>query len=79
MSPIRWWAEGSRSSSPAKAGSKARSHLLQLVLESREPRRNKRSQMFEQLNLPETGSYLLQTRQERKSFQKGMGKPLKLI
>ena len=34
--------------------------------------------MFEQLNLPETESYLLQTRQERKSFQKGMGEPVRV-
>ena len=77
-SPIRWGADGSRSSSPAKAGSKARSHPHQLVLESRELRGNNRSQMFEQLNLPETESYLLQTRQERKSFQKGMGEPVRV-
>ena len=45
MSPIRWWSDGSGSSSQAKAGSKARSHPHQLVLESRDPRGNKRSQM----------------------------------
>jgi len=45
MSPIRWWSDGSGSSSQAKAGSKAQSHPHQLVLESRDPRGNKRSQM----------------------------------
>ena len=33
---------------------------------------------FEQQNLPETELYLLQTRQERKSFQKGMGEPVRV-